>query len=223
MRVLWILFGFLIFAGCDQPVRTPTGAAGNDFQSVLQSMSKVRVTYSGMTDLHTSLKQSSIDPGAVSDLWMPRKFVYENTDSAYTITWQDSQFSTKACFLFGQLDPWYELASDCGTETLIRGTCNNSTLSLSSLVCEIKALTSFGQGNFQTESASLTAPTLELEKIADDSVSFVVKNFTPGSVALGYWYKEVEFVTFIREMQLSAYDTLGVQYPQACRVVFYPK
>ncbi len=187
-------------------------------------MSKVRVEYTGMTSLRSYLKQGSIDPGNSSDLWLLREMDFKNTDSLYTLSWQDSEFQAKSCFVFSQADPHFVLSNDCGDQTLIRGIYHNSAKSISSLVCLFKKYNpGADQNSFLAQNATLAVPFIDLESIGDDSVSFTVKNWAIGSLSLGYSYDEQAYGTYFRQMQLSGYDTLGMQYPEVCRVVFYTK
>ncbi len=215
--------GVLLCIGCENPTNIPRGGSGSyDYLSWIQTMNKVRVTYSGMTNLHGHLKQSALDGGNDQDFWQPREMEFRNTDSTYTLAWQDSQFSTHSCFVFRQIDPSFNLSNDCGDVSTVRGVYHPATKSISDLWCTFQRYNPGADINsYVAQVASLAAPEIELESYGDDSVSFAVKSWLPGSVAMGYSYDERSYGTYSRQMQIIGYDTLGTQYPQACRVVFF--
>ena len=218
------LFGLLGCAGCDQVLTVPTGPGGGNFLPWLQTMNNVRVTYTGATNVHTFLKQGSLDGGNTSDVWLTRDLEFENRDSNYTLVWQDSQFSTKSCIVFRQKDPFYIFSSDCGDQSLIRGMYHSGANSISNLLCMFQNYHGgTDPNNYQEQGASIVVPSLELDSFGDDSVSFSVKNWKDGSISLAYNYDERAYGTYIKQRQLTAYDTLGTQYPQVCRLVFYKK
>ena len=185
-------------------------------------MNKVRVIYSGLTNVHSHIKQGSLDSGVDQDLWLPRGMKFTNTDSTYTLAWQDSEFTTHSCFVFRQVDPFTLLSGGCGDVSTVRGVYHNATRQISDLLCTFQKYDPGADINsYLDQTGSLTAPKIELESFTDDSVSFAVKNWLPGAIAMGYSYDERSYGTYSRQMQLVAYDTLGIQYPQACRVVFF--
>src|SRR2546423_96898 len=129
------LFLLLLCAGCDDRAVIPTGISGSDFLPYLQGMNKISVSFTAATLHHTFLKQGSLDAGWNSYIWLIRQHVYENRDSAYTLLWEDSSFSSKACFFLRQTDPSFIIASDCGDRSLIRGIYHNGTHSVTDLLC----------------------------------------------------------------------------------------
>ncbi len=214
---------FLAGAGCDQPLIEPVGAgSSSNFLPWLQTMNKIRVTYTGETDVHSFVKQGTLDPGNTSDLWLTRDLEFENADSTYTLNWQDSQFQTKACFTFRQSDPSFVFSSDCGDQSLIRGVFHAGSNSVTSLECSFqKYIGITDPNNYQTQTGTLFAPELDPDSFTDDSISFTIKNWKAGSISLGYSYDERAERTYIKQRQLTGYDTLGVQSPQICRLVFF--
>jgi hypothetical protein len=221
-KVRALLIGLLLCSGCDNPAVVPAGGGGSDYLPYLQSMTKVSVTFTGQTLHHAYLKQGCLDPGNTSDLWLIRQHEYQNRDSAYTIIWQDSFFSTKACFILRQLDPSFTIASDCGDNSLIRGVYHSGTKSISDLLCLFQKCEGFQDpANYKAQSAFLKAPSIELEALSYDSVSFVIKNWGAESLSIGYNNDELSFSTYIRQIRMTAFDSLGKTYPPVCRAVFF--
>ncbi|MFI5263017.1 MAG: hypothetical protein ACHQM6_00720 [Candidatus Kapaibacterium sp.] len=219
-----LIAGLLIGSGCDQVLPVPAGSGSSDFLAWMQTMTKIRVSYSGLIDLQYSLKQSTIDPGNNSDVWMPRELAFSNWDSTYTISWQDSQFQTRSCFVFRQIDPTFTLSSDCGTQSLIRGVYHASAKNISDLICMFENYHGGSDpNNYQEQDASLNAPIIDMDTFGDDSIVFTMKSWEAGSLAIGYNYDERAPGNYSKQMHLNTFDVTGASYPNVCRVVFSTK
>ncbi len=217
------LIGILLTSGCDNPSMTSLGgSSGSDYLSYLQTMNYVRVTYTGETLHHTFLKQGSLDGGNTSDLWLVRQHVFENRDSTHPLVWKDSQFSAQACFTLELVDPSFNIASGCSTQSLIRGVFHSSQKTVSDLLCQFQECEGCQDpNNYRAQNAYLKAQNLELESFSQDSIAFILKGWTGGSFAIGYNDDEVSYTTYLKQIQLTAFDTLGNNFSSVCRVVFY--
>jgi hypothetical protein len=216
------ILGILVCSGCDNPVAEPVGSGANGYLPYLQTMNTVRVEYIGQTLLHYYTKQGLRDSGSSQDWWLVRQFEFQNRDSGYIIKWQDSQFTTRACFAMREVDVQYTFESGCGNQSLIRGIYHGNTQTISDLLCMFQGLIGgTDPNNFQSQNASLQTASMEFETASEDSVSFIVRNWSVGSVRPAYNDNEVWTGTYLEKIQLTSFDTLGKQYPPVCRVVFY--
>ena len=216
------LLGLLLCFGCDNPTTLPiAGVGGNDYLSYLQTMKKVRVDFTGNTLLHFYTKQGSRDGGSSLDWWLVRQFEFQNRDSTYLLVWQDSEFSTHACFALREVDVPYTFASGCADASLIRGIYHSGTQTISDLLCMFQSLIGgTDPKNYQSQNASLQTSPMDFETASEDSVSFILRNFSAGSIRPAYNDDEVWTGTYIKQIQLNAFDTLGKDYPSFCRIVF---
>ncbi|MEP7234912.1 MAG: hypothetical protein ABI778_06420 [Ignavibacteriota bacterium] len=220
-----ILFALFVYSGCDQPTHPATGGTTDGAMLAwVQTMTKVKVTYSGNTNIHSYLKQGTRDPGNTADVWFPREMEFSNWDSTYTINWQGSQFQTKSCFVFRQINPSFTLSSGCGDQSIIRGTFDAQNNSISNIYC---AFSHYQAGidpmDYREQDASLLIPEIKMSSYGEDSIEFTVQDWKPGSISMGYNYNETAYTTFLKELHLRSYDTTGTEYPNVCRVVFYSK
>jgi len=218
-----LLAALIMASGCDQPTHLPVGSVNTDFIEWMKTMTKIKVTYSGMTNLHSYLKQGVIDPGTTTDYWYPREMEFSNWDSSYTISWQDSVFETRSCFVFRQIDPPFTLSSDCGTTTMIRGIYHSSSRTVSDIYCMFRSYHASDQNNYQEQDATMILPAIDIESVGDDSLSFSLKNWNPGSLRIDYNYDEEAYTTYIRQMHLAGFDSSAADYPNSCRVVLSMK
>jgi len=180
------LFGILFLAGCNNPVTLPVGSGANGYLPYLQTMNNVRVEYIGETLLHYYTKQGTRDLGSSQDLWLVRQFEFQNRDSAYAIKWQDSQFSSRTCFALREVDASYTIESGCADQSLIRGVYHSNTQTISDLLCMFQGLIGgTDPNNFQSQNASLQSAPLDFETASEDSISFIVRNWSIGSVRPG--------------------------------------
>src|SRR5258708_3879335 len=156
-----LVFALLCCTGCDQLLKPPPDPGSSDFTGWLQSMTKVKVMYSGAIDIHTYLKQGSLDPGNTSDNWFPCELEFSNVDSTFFLTWQDSSFTTKSCSAFREIDPSFGLADACGDQSLLRGVYHSQSNSISNVLGMLQSYHgSSDPNNYQEQSASLACPLL---------------------------------------------------------------
>ena len=185
------------------------------------------MTYTGETLHHTFLKQGVLDGGNTSDLWLMRQYIFENRDSTYPLVWQDSQFSTQPCFTLelidtSLIDPLFTIASDCSPNSFIRGVYHNGSRRISDLLCQFQKCEGCQDpNNYKAQNAYLKAPNFDLDAFSDDSVSFSIKNWKSGALSIGYNDDEVSYSTYIRQIQLMGFDTLGKDAPLVCKIVFF--
>ena len=215
------LFCILIFQGCETPATAPIGSSGFDYLPYLQTMNKIRVQYIGQTLLHYYTKQGTRDSGTDLDWWLVRQFEFQNTDTTYTLEWQDSLFTTRCCFAMQEVDVPYTFESGCSSSSLIRGVYNSTTKTVSNLLCMFQSLMGgTDPNNYQAQNASLQTAPLDFETASDDSVSFTIRNWSAGAVRPAYNDDELWTGTYIKKIQLLAFDTLARAYPPLCRIVF---
>ncbi|MDP4220782.1 MAG: hypothetical protein Q8916_05965 [Bacteroidota bacterium] len=216
-----ILLGSLL-GGCDTPTTTPFhGGQDYDYLSWLQSMTKIRVSFTAQTLLQTYLKQGTLDHGNKTDQWLLREEDYEKSDSIISIVWQDSAFSARGSFAFRELDPSFAIEGDDGNNSVMSGTFHQSTKTISDLLCIFQKCEGCQDpNNYISDYAFIKTSNVGLESLSEDSISFVMTG-GEGAGALGFAHDEVSYTTYIKQIKMTAFDTLGTVSPPVCRVVFY--
>lgn len=125
-------------------------------------------------------------------------------------------------FYSSSFDPSFTIASDCGDNSLIRGVYHSGTKLISDLLCLFQKCEGCQDpGNYKAQSAFLKTPGMELEALSEDSVSFIIKNWDAGAVSIGFNNDEISYSTYIRQIRMTAFDTVGKDYPPVCRAVFF--
>lgn len=221
LAVLWI--------GCEDRIPIATGPGGGaDISSYLRPMTHARVEFRATTLLHVYSKQGSLDPGSNQDQWAERLYDFENYDSSYSIDWQDSVFSMRSCYRVVNLSTGGIEDTRCSGQSLIRGSCGQSNQEIHDLTCFVSDLEGASPGqlpddnNYRQSYTNLSVPTMTLETVYDDSVSFIVNDESQWQ-RVGFSYADDErwYGTYITKLHVPQWDTLGVQTKPTCRIVFY--
>jgi hypothetical protein len=214
---------FAVLLGCQsENMAYPVSAGDFDYLSYLKSLNKVRVEYIAKTVHHSFVKQGVLDPGADLYLTYVREYSFANLDSTYEIEWQDSLFTTRACFKLREIEPPGVEEKQCSTNSIARGVFHNHTMSISDILCAYQQFGGSGQ-DYSYFYTSFRTPTIMLDSLFEDSVTFVIKNPLADSTILSYSIDEQAYGTYIRQENLVNSDSLRSSYPRVCRVVFYKK
>ncbi len=230
-EIIWIFLStILVFIGCENPGPISTGHdSGSQLQQYLQTMNHVRVTLIGNTNHHSLVKQTSFDPGAEHDLWLPRKYCFANTDTTFILHWHDSAFTTSACFSAICLSPLGYIEYGCGGNTTLRGIYHSQENTVTELLSFYSELDNPQGGypddnNYRDRYASITIPRVELDSVFDDSITFIIKDQSLWqSVVLSYKSDEKYYGSFIRQQTYQGIDLNNTEYPPECRIVFFKK
>ncbi len=193
-------------------------------------MNHVRVTITAKTNHHSFLRQTSFDPGVDQDSWLPRQYSFTNTDTTFILHWQDSVFTTSACFSAICLSPLGYIDYGCGGNTTLRGIYHLQDNSVTELLAFYSELDNPSQGgypddfNYRQRYASINIPRVELDSVFDDSVTFIIKDQSLWqSVMLSYNADEKYYGSYIRQQSYKGIDLNNIEYPPKCRVVFFKK
>jgi hypothetical protein len=229
--VFIILLLATVFAfGCDDPMRPGLGGVGGtDMTGILKPMTKVKVSFIATTLLHVDFRQGGLDPGSEQDQWAERVYLFHNFDPSYTIGWDDSVFTIRACYSIINLTTGGGLEdSRCDDQSLIRGTCGHGSPTVNDLTCFVSHLEGYAPGqppdpdNYRLSYINLTIPKLTLEAVYDDSVSYVISDAaTWRAASFSYSLDERWYSTFNKKLNVTQFDTLGAVSQPVCRLVFY--
>lgn len=221
IKHIFLLFSLSILVGCDDPGGTSQKYDGGNYSlsEYLRTMKKVKVTYIAGTNHHYVVDQGSLDNGSATDIWFTRQYQFTNSDSAYSLSWQDSTFSTRACFSLHVIDGRYLLESGCDNNSLIRGSVDDATKTITGLLCLYRSLDGkFDPTTYKTIDASLTSERFVLDSLFEDSIIFVATDYL--STSLSYKSEEVAYSTYKKISELTEVDEAGVITKPQCRLVF---
>jgi len=220
IKQIFLLISLSIFVGCDAPGSMPKTYSGDySLTDYLRTMKKVKVTYIAGTSHRYEVHQGSLDSGSANDIWFTRQYQFLNSDSAYTISWQDSTFSSRACFSLHVIDGHYLLESGCDDNSLLRASVDDATKSISGLICFYHSLDGkFDPTNYKTVDASLSSPRFVIDSLFEDSITFVATDYL--STSLTYKSEEVAYTTYTKMSELTEVDKTGIITKPLCKIVF---
>lgn len=221
LKYVYLLFFLGIMIGCDDPgsARRTYDGGNYSLSEYLRTMKKVKVTFIAGTNHHYIVDQGSLDSGSENDIWFTRQYQFLNADSTYTLSWQDSTFSTRACFSLHVIDGHYQLESGCDINSLIRASVDDATKTISGLLCFYRSIDGkFDPTNYKTIDASLSSPRFVIDSLFADSITFVATDYL--STSLSYKSEEVAYSTYKKISELTEVDKTGVGIKPLCRIVF---
>jgi hypothetical protein len=221
IKYIYLLFSLGIIIGCDDPGSASRKYDGGNYSltEYLRTMKKVKVTYIAGTNHRYDVHQGSRDTGSANDIWFTRQYQFRNFDSAYAISWQDSMFSSRACFSLNVIDGHYLLEGGCDDNSLIRASVDDATKTITGLLCFYRSLDGkFDATNYKTVDASLGSPRFVIDSLFEDSITFVATDYL--STSLAYKSEEVAYSTYKKTSELTEVDKTGVITKPLCRVVF---
>jgi hypothetical protein len=221
LKYIYLLFALSVITGCDDPGSASGKYDGGNYSlsEYLRTMKKVKVTYITGTNHRYIVDQGSLDGGSANDIWFTRQYQFLNSDSAYTLSWQDSTFSTRACFSLHVIDGNYQLESGCDINSLIRGSVDDATKTITGLLCFYRSLDGkFDPTTYKKIDVSLNSPRFVIDSLFEDSIRFVATDYL--STSLSYKSEEVAYSTYKKTSELIEVDKTGVTVKPQCKVVF---
>jgi hypothetical protein len=232
LQRLFILLTFLaaVGTGCsDSSIHTfgPGGSGSFDVVGLLQTMTAAKVTVMANTLHHTFVKQGGRDAGVATDLWGVRQYNFQSSESG--ITWSDSGVTSELSFSVINVDPPFAFDVSSATKSLMRCSVDPSGKTIHDLRCTASNYDNpdSGDPNFDNNryrTLSFSTPTLTLDSVFDDSVSFIIRDPQIWQhISLAYSHDETVYTTYKKQFILTAFDTLCQDYSNSCRLVFYKK
>ncbi|HET9136643.1 MAG TPA: hypothetical protein VFO76_08395 [Candidatus Kapabacteria bacterium] len=232
MKELLFLLAFIatLGTGCDDSsVHTfsPGGSGSFDVVGLLQTMTAAKVTVMANTLHHTFVQQGGRDPGNTTDFWGVREYIFESKEPG--MVWSDSGVASELRFSVLNVDPPFAYDVSSADKSLMRCTIDASGKTIHDLLCTASNYDNPESGdpdfdNNRYRTLSFSTPTLILDSVFDDSVSFVIRDPAIWQhISLAYSHDETVYTTYKKQFTLTAFDTLGVGYPNTCRLVFFKK
>ncbi|HEY6172763.1 MAG TPA: hypothetical protein VIX80_10940 [Candidatus Kapabacteria bacterium] len=221
IKHIFLLFSLSILVGCDEPGSAPRKYDGGNYSltEYLRTMKKVKVTFIAGTNHRYVVDQGSLDSGSAQDIWFTRQYQFVNSDSAYSLSWQDSTFSTRTCFSLHVIDGMHQLEGGCDNNSLTRASVDDATKTITGLLCFYRSLDGkFDPTTYKSIDASLNSPRFVIDSLFEDSITFVATDQI--STTLSYKSEEVAYSTYKKTAELTEVDKTGGITKPLCRIVF---